>query len=129
MPDSPVMAIADVRAYKNLTRSGRPTATKAARSVNYYSYGRQADQVEKQALRGVWYGSEGQTSHEEVMRWAKETAESHEQTFQLLLSVREERLEADDYRQVVERCAARSRSGHRLPADHERTTLQIQRLC
>jgi hypothetical protein len=105
MSKTKVMAIADVRSYRNLTKTGRPTATKVARTVQYYSYGRSSEVDTEQSLRGEWFGPSGQTTHQEVMVWAKMAARANSHTFQLLLSVREGKLEETDYQQIVDNCA------------------------
>jgi len=105
MSKATVMAIADVRAYRNLTKTGRPTTTKVARTVQYYSYGRSAEADIKQSLRGEWFGPSGQTNHQEVMVWARMAARANSHTFQLLLSVRDGKLEATDYQQIMDNCA------------------------
>ena len=105
MSKTTVMAIADVRTYRNLTKTGRPTATKVTRTVQYYGYGRSSQTNTGQSLRGDWFGPSGQTTHQEVLGWARMAARANSHTFQLLLSVREGKLQAADYQQIMDNCA------------------------
>ena len=80
-------AIAHLRYYKNETNKGSATASKAKRSVHYYSRGVARDQ---EAERGIWYTPDGNTeSSAEVERWASEQALDNKYTYQIVLSLRD----------------------------------------
>lgn len=88
-------AIAHSRYYKNETKKGTRTATKAQQGIKYYGYGVGDDKVEK--ARGHWYSSEGVTTHNDVRGWAAEQALENKYTYTLVLSLKDGQMKSTDF--------------------------------
>ncbi len=88
-------AVAHSRYYKNVTKRGAKTATKAQQGIKYYGYG-VGDESTNQA-RGKWYSAEGATTHNDVREWATEQAIENKYTYTLVLSLKEGEMQSSDF--------------------------------
>lgn len=87
----------------NRTPSGRRSATRARKLVQYFALGRgRAKEQELRPQRGQWLDQTGRPcSHEEVLKWVRQQGMSHEMTYQFILSVKEIELTPEAFNRAM----------------------------
>ena len=101
MPNS----IVRLQSHENRTPTGRTSATATRKLVNYLAFGRgrPAHQVQR-PQRGVWHDQANkERSHDDVLAWVQAQGKEEELRFthQLILSVKEARLDVPEYNDAL----------------------------
>lgn len=93
-----------VRYYQNKTKRGRPTATKVKQGVYYYSYGLKEENPD-QLQRGHWYSRVGPERYGDVAAWAAGNALTQPYTYTLVLSLRDGRMQPQDFVEAMQQAS------------------------
>jgi hypothetical protein len=101
MPD--LKSIVRLKSHPNRTPTGRASATATRKLVNYLAFGRgrPAHQA-RRPQRGIWYDHRNRPiSHQEMLAWVSAEGKRQAYTHQLILSVSEAQLTAQEYNQAL----------------------------
>ncbi len=108
--------IVHARYIKNRTPKGRVTIRQLSRAVHYIGYGHKFENP-KEFLRGQWHSAQGRHSHEDVVAWAEEQAQSNRYTYTLVLSVRDGMMQDEDFTRTMTSAKWQTQAETRFPTD------------
>ncbi len=91
--------IANLKWKRNLTPTGRPSASPILKGVRYCTF-REGTVVEKQQRQ--WYSQDGEQTYDQVRDWAKGQALQHSLAYTIVLSCKNTDLTDSDFIQVMQ---------------------------